>query len=48
MNILFLILVILIFVVYLLKDSKENFKSKTWGFGMFEVPIFSITVDENN
>lgn len=47
MNKIFLIIIILILLIYLFKDNRENFKSKTWGFGMFEIPFFSITVDEN-
>jgi hypothetical protein len=48
MNKLFLIIIILILLIYLFKDNKESFKSKTWGFGMFEIPFFSITMDEND
>ena len=46
----FICLIILILIIYLFKDNKENFKTTTWGFGMFEIPFFSITreVKEDN
>ena len=44
---LFYLFILLILIIYLLKDNKEYFKSKVWGFGMFEIPIFSITVDSD-
>ena len=47
MNKLFLIIIILIFLIYLFKSNKESFNSRTWGFGMFEIPFFSITMTDN-
>jgi len=47
MNKFFLSIILLILFVYLFKDNRENFKSKTWGFGFFEIPFLSITMDEN-
>lgn len=48
MNIIFVFAMVFIFVIYILKNNIENFKSKTWGFGMFEIPFFSITMDEDD
>lgn len=43
MNKFIITLLILIITICILKGNIETFKTTTWGFGMFEIPFFSIT-----